>query len=82
MVILNGLIVPLCASPTASITLALLLLHLFLMLAFDVCKVVKILAHHLGYQHNSRKVFCLIFSYKLAVSKNRDPVTYTAPRNV
>ena len=45
-------------------------------IAFNVCKIIKILTHHLGNQHNSWKIFGLIFSNQLTISKNRDPVTH------
>lgn len=35
----------------------------------DVCQIIKILAHHLCNQHNSWKIFCLIFSYQFSVTK-------------
>ena len=45
------------------------------MIALDICQVIKIFTHHLCNQHNSRKIFCLIFTYQFAVSKYCDPVT-------
>ena len=41
---------------------------------FNISKVIKVFTHHLGNQHNSRKILCLIFSYQFAVTKNCDPV--------
>ena len=44
------------------------------MSALNISKIVKIFAHHLGYQHHSRQILCLILPYQLAVTKNCDPV--------
>ena len=45
------------------------------MVSLDICQIIKIFTHHLGNQHNSRKIFRFIFSYKFSVSKDCDPVT-------
>jgi len=44
------------------------------MIAFNICKIIKILTHHLGNQHYSRKIFRLIFPNKFTITKNCNPV--------
>ena len=49
-------------------------LFLIFVFAFDIGKVIKVFTHHLGNQHNSWKIFCLILSYQFAVTKNCNSV--------
>ena len=44
--------------------------------ALDIGKIVEILTHHLCYQHDAGQILGLIFSYKLAVTEDCDPVAY------